>query len=134
MKHLRNIALALATIICGSITAASAEKWSCEMEMSTKGKTYKQEWIVSGDKMFAPKGKGYFRVLLNNSDTLFAFVRFWSTAPKDRTPKNDYVLIAKSTGVVTESDDILADYNFGPNPDEWTPPVVNVGHCSLEQP
>jgi hypothetical protein len=121
----------LAAIICGSITAESAEKWSCEMEMS--GKLYKQEWIVSDDKMFAPKGKGYFRVVLNNSDTLFAFVRLWPN-PKDRTPKNMYVVIAKSTGVVTEFDDFLADYNFGPNPDQWGPPVVTVGHCSLEQP
>jgi hypothetical protein len=139
MKHLRNIALALAAIICGS-SAASAEKWSCDMEM-TKGKTYKEEWIVSGDKMFVPKGKGYYRVVLNNNDTLFAFLRI---TPKDVPQKpsstykndfyNDYILIAKSTGVLTEFNDFAGDYNFGPNPDQWMPPVVDIGHCTLEQP
>jgi hypothetical protein len=133
MKHLRDIALVSAATICGPNSAANAEKWSCEMEMSTKGKTYKQEWIVSGDKMFAnSKAKGY-RVVLNNSDTLFAFFRLWSNDPKDRTPTNFYVLVAKSTGVVTEFDDLPADYNFGPNPDQWSSPAVTVGHCSLVQ-
>jgi hypothetical protein len=68
MKHLCNIALASAAIICGSNSAANAEKWSCEMEMS-KGKTYKQEWIVSDEKMFAPKGKGYFQVVRSRKPT-----------------------------------------------------------------
>jgi hypothetical protein len=83
MKHLRNVAFAFVAMICGSITTASAEKWSCDMEMSTKGKAYKQEWVVSGDRMFAPKGKGYLRVVLNNNDMLFAFL----ITPKDLPQK-----------------------------------------------
>jgi hypothetical protein len=78
MKHLRDIALASAAIICGSNSAASAEKWSCEMELS-KGKTYKQEWIVSDGKteISAPGGKGYWAVARNDNDILFAFLRIF---------------------------------------------------------
>ena len=123
MKHLRDIALASAAIICGSNSDANAEKWSCEMEI-LKGKTYKQEWIVLDDKMFSPKGKGYFRVELNNSDTLFAFTRF----------SNVYVVISKRTGVVTEIHEIPGLDYYGKEPEQWVPPGVSVGHCSLEQP
>ena len=119
--------IGLIAMICGASTAANAERWSCEMQMTT-GKTYKQEWIVSEDKMSAPKGKGYFRVVLNNRDTLLAFFRSWS---KDQTPNNSYVIIAKSTGVVTEIDDINVD--FGPSPEGWVSPTTTIGHCSLEQ-
>jgi len=80
--------------------------------------------------MFAPKGKGYFRVVLNNTDTLLAVLRFWN---KDRTANNSYVIIAKSTGVVTEIDDI-SGLDFGPQPEEWVLPNTTIGRCSLEQP
>jgi hypothetical protein len=87
MKHLCDIAFALATIICGS------EKWSCDMEMQ-KGKPYKQEWIVSDDKMFVPKGKGYFRVAENNSETLLVGHcsleperKFWRCVESGEPPK-----------------------------------------------
>jgi len=123
----RGVAVGLMAMACGT-TPANAEKWSCEMQMST-GKTYKQEWIVSQDKMFAPKGKGYFRVVLNNEDTLLAFFRFWN---RDQIANNSYVIIAKSTGVVTEIYDI-GGLDFGPQPDEWTSPTTTIGHCSLEQ-
>ena len=113
MKHLRDFALALAAIICGSNSAANAEKWSCEMEMS-KGTTYKQEWIVSDGKMFAPKGKGYLVVARNDNDILFAFVGIFEKDQKGRPinkPTNDYVMIVKKTGMAIEFDDILADVN-----------------------
>ena len=134
MKHLRHVALALPAIICWSNTAASAEKWSCDMEVSTNGKPYKQQYIVSADKLSGPSGKALFQVVLNNSDTLFAFRRLWENDPKHRSPINSYVLIAKSTGVITEFYDIGADINFGPNPGQWVSPLVTLGHCSLEQP
>lgn len=123
------IAIGLLAMVYGTCTAASAERWSCEMQM-TPGRTYKQEWIVSEDKMFAPKGKGYFRVVLNDRDTLLAFFRFWN---KDRTTNNHYVMIAKSTGVVTEIDE-MGGFDFGPDPEQWVPPTTTVGHCSLEHP
>jgi hypothetical protein len=134
MKRLRHAAFALAAIICWSNTAASAEKWSCDMEMSTNGKPYKQEYIVSGEKLSGPSGKALFQVVLNNSDTLFAFRRVWENYPKDQNPINGYLLIAKSTGVVTEFYDIGAHINFDLNPGQWVPPLVTLGHCSLEQP
>jgi hypothetical protein len=125
----RGVAIGLLVVVCGAGTAASAEKWSCEMQMSAE-KTYKQEWVVSEDKMFAPKGKGYYRVVLNNRDTLLAVFRFWN---KDRTTaSNSYVIIAKSTGVATEIDDI-GGLDFGPQPEQWALPSTILGHCSLDQ-
>jgi hypothetical protein len=136
MKHLRNIVLALAVIICGSTSAANAEKWSCEEEID--GKMYKQEWIVSDDKMHAAKGKGYFQVVRNDNDILFAFFRFFEKDPKTgrliNKPKNIYVVIVKKTGIGIEFDDMAADVNFGPETEQWVPPAVDIRHCSLEQP
>jgi hypothetical protein len=135
MKYLRDIAFASAAIICGSSSAANAEKWSCEMEMSTKGKTYKQEWMVHDDKMFAPKGRGYLAVARNDNDILFAFLRIFEKDQKGQPinkPTNDYVMIVKKTGMAIEFNDVLADVNYGPKPEQWTRPVVTIGHCSLE--
>jgi len=126
-SYCRGVAIGLIAMVYGTSTAASAERWLCEMQMTT-GKTYKQEWIVSEDKMFAPKGKGYFRVVLNNRDILLAFFRFWN---KDRTANNSYVIIAKSTGVVTEIEE-AGGLDFGPQPEEWVSPTTTIGHCSLE--
>ncbi len=132
MKHLSDVVLASAVIIVGS-TVASAEKWSCDMEMS-KGKLYKQEWIVSDDKMFAPKGKGFYRVVLNDSDTLLAFKKMWSDPAKDPTVSSYvYIVIAKSTGVVTEIQEMVG-FDYGTRPEQWMPPLVTVGHCLMEQP
>lgn len=133
MKHpdFREFLLAVAVIACGTSTALSAEKWSCDMGMG--GKTYKQEWIVSSDRMFAPKGKGFFRVVLNNSDTLLAFFRLLPNDPKNR-PRTIYVLIAKSSGVVTEIDDIAMNTFISPEAEKYGEPNVTVGHCSLEHP
>jgi hypothetical protein len=130
MNALYVLAIALTAISFWPTTSANAEKWSCEMEMP-KGKTYKQEWIVSNDRMFAPKGKGYLRVLLNNTDTLLAFLTMYT---KDRTPANHYVMISKSTGVLTEIQELVG-LDFGPQSQEWISPVVEIGHCSsLERP
>jgi hypothetical protein len=134
MKHLRDIALALAAIICGSTTAANAEKWSCEMEMK-KGKPYKQEWIVSDDKMkmFVPKGKGFYRVAVDDDDTLLGFLRFWADPAKSPRPFTSYVLIVKSTGVAIEIDDNDFDWDRDPS-SGCRRGVSSFGHCSLEQP
>jgi hypothetical protein len=141
MKHLCNIALASAAIICGSNSAANAEKWSCEMatemEMS-RGETHKQEWIVSDKKMFAPKGNAYFQVDRNDNDILFAFVRFFEKDPKTNKPINEpktniYVMIVKKTGMAIEFDDILPGMNYGFEVGKWIPPVVEIGHCTLVQ-
>jgi hypothetical protein len=94
--------------------------------MTIGGKAYGQEWIVSEDKMLAPKGKGYFRVVLNDKDTLLAFFRTWN---KNGTSNNHYVLIVKTTGVATEIDD-MAGFDYGPGPEQWSPPTTTVGHCS----
>jgi hypothetical protein len=129
MKHLRDIALASAAIICGSNSAANAEKWSCDFEKS--GKTFKHEWIVSDDKMFTPKGTVFARIVQNDNDILFAFFRL--SFEKDLNgrptskPSNDYVMIVKKTGMAIQFDDILADVNYGPEPEQWTPPVVHIG-------
>jgi hypothetical protein len=32
-----------------------------------------------------------------------------------------------------EFDDVLADVNYGPEPEGWTSPAVEIGHCTLEQ-
>lgn len=70
------IALGLLVTAHGTCIAASADRWSCVMTMA--GKNYMQEWNVSEDKMSAPKGKGYLRVVLNDRDTLLAFFRTWN--------------------------------------------------------
>jgi hypothetical protein len=129
--------LALIAVACGSSAAVSAEIWSCEMPM-TNGKTYKQEWKVSGDRMFGRVNPGgqfrpdrFFHVVLNNSDTLLAFFRSWGHAAEDQS--TTYVLIAKSTGIVTEIDDIVMNV-MGPQYKDVAAPQTNVGHCSLERP
>ena len=143
MKHPCNVALALAAIICGSNSAANAENWSCNMDLQKGGKPYKQEWIVSDDKMFVPKGKGYYRVAENNSETLLAFLRIWDDAAKNPRPMNFYVVITKSTGTAIEFHDWDFDWGplaekdktNGPQPEAWMPPSVDsIGHCSLEAP
>ena len=100
-----------------------------------KGKPYKQEWIVSDDKMkmFVPKGKGFYRVAVDDDDTLLGFLRIWTDPKKSPRPFTSYVLIVKSTGVAIEIDDM--DFDWGPRPEQWMPPSVSsFGHCSLEQP
>jgi hypothetical protein len=133
VTYLRNIVLALTIVACGSNPAASevksSVKWSCEMEIG-KGKTYKQEWIVSDDKMFAPKGKGNFLVTRNDSDVFFAFYRWWAKDRKDPVPKNNYVMIVKSTGMAIEFDDVSGGIiNFGMDPEGWVGPLVRIGSC-----
>jgi hypothetical protein len=83
--------------------------------------------------MFAPNGKGFFRVAENDSDKLLAFLRIWDDPAKNPRPSNTYIVIAKKTGVAIEIDD--EDFDFGQRPDQWMPPsVTSFGHCSLEQP
>ena len=83
--------------------------------------------------MSSAKGKGYYRVELNNSDTLVAFAKLWTDPTKAIASSNLYVVISKPTGVVTEITEI-AGLDFGKQPEQWMLPLVNVGHCSLEQP
>src|ERR1700721_1539730 len=116
------IALGLLVTAHGTCIAASADRWSYVMTMA--GKNYMQEWIVSEDKMSAPKGKGFLRVVLNDRDTLLAFFRTWN---KSGTSNNHYVIIAKTTGVATEIDD-MAGFDYGPGPEQWAAPTTTVGH------
>ena len=65
-KHIRRVAPILIALGLWSSSAVGAEIWLCEMPMTT-GKTYEQEWMVSGDKMFArarPSGLIYVRPFL----------------------------------------------------------------------
>jgi hypothetical protein len=140
MKHLRDIALAFTAIMCGSSTAATAEKWSCDMETRNDQPLhlpYKQEWIVSDDEMFVGGSPVHFRVVLNNKDTLFAFARFFKRSESfpggSTTVGNLSVMITKRTGVVTEIDEIFG-FDEGMQTKQWFPPTIDSGHCSLEQP
>jgi len=135
--YIRRVAPILIALGFWSSSAVGAEIWLCEMPMTT-GKTYEQEWMVSGDKMFArPRPSGrftsdhFYRVVLNNNNTLLAFFRSWGNAAKDWW--TSYVLITKSTGILTEIDDIVMNV-MGARYKDVAKPQVQVGHCSLESP
>ncbi len=123
--------LALTAVVCGTSAAVAAEKWSCDMTME-KGKAYKQEWVVSDNRMFAPKGKGYYRVARNDDEVVLAFLRTYGGPPKN-DPASFYVMIAKRSGMAIAVDDV-GIYGFGRNPEQWLSPLVETGHCSLEHP
>jgi hypothetical protein len=55
--------------------------------MPMAGKTYKQEWIISGDRMWAPKGKGFIHVLKNDENILVASSAIWRDDRPPRRPQ-----------------------------------------------
>ena len=130
---IRTISIALAL---WSSLASAAETWSCGYQFDGKGKVWPQEWVVSSDRMSAPKGYGYWVVVVNNADTVAAFHRLW----KDEDTKagvsghfpntgNDYVMIDKRTGFSVDVIDVLG-VDHGVTPNVWMPPTFSIGHCS----
>jgi hypothetical protein len=124
---IRVVAVALA--LWPSLASAD-EKWSCSYQHNGEGKALSQEWIVSGDKMFGPKGYGRAKVVVNNGDTLAAFLRF------PNNTGSDYTVIDKRTGFYVEVNDVLgvtSDPIGQPqlplDPDLWVPHMFEIGHC-----
>jgi hypothetical protein len=96
-------------------------------------KTYKQEWRISGDRMWAPKGKGFIHVLKNDAHILLA--SYTLPASKDRKGHfTSYVVIEKAAGTALDIDEVviavLADDPVVSVED--LTPTVNVGHCVLD--
>jgi hypothetical protein len=93
---------------------------------------YKQEWIISGDRMWAPKGKGFMNVLKNDENILVASFEIW----RDGSDRNahyttHYVVIEKHAGTVVELDDVVvsAVADLPPAAREGATPMIHVGHC-----
>jgi hypothetical protein len=124
--------LCLVAICCVASSNARAETWLCDMQMGEK--TYKQEWRISGDRMWAPKGKAFFHVLKNDEHILLASV----TAPGGSKDKNShftsYVVIEKAAGTVLDIDDIVISVmvNDPVVSVEDLTPNVDVGHCVVD--
>jgi hypothetical protein len=104
----------------------------------TNGQTSTQEWVVRGDKLFpSPRAKVFWPVILNDTDTLVAFYRRWEPkGSKERRAFTLYVVISKSTGVLTELNDStmnILGQTFETDRDIAAPDVI-VGRCRRKRP
>jgi hypothetical protein len=104
-----------------------AETWSCETELA--GKSQKQEWIIAGDRMFSPKGKGHLQVAHNDDHVVVGFFRNWDS----KTRSSFQVIIEKTTGTYVEMNDIVMNV-LGKEFKDTTSLSVDVGQCALTKP
>jgi hypothetical protein len=84
--------------------SANAETWSCTVKMETpEGYTeYIQEWTIAEDRMRAPRGRGFYRVILNDENSIVAFIK-WGDDPLVM----NYVIINRMTGAYLEINNSL---------------------------
>jgi hypothetical protein len=68
-KRLRSVCVgAVFLLYSAPISASVAEHWSCAESK------YTQEWTITDDRMFAPKGKGYLPVIMNTPQVAVAYL------------------------------------------------------------
>jgi len=124
------LCFAVIAITCLS-DIARAETWSCEQ--STAGKTVKQVWIVSGDRLTTPSDERYYRIVKNDQRALVAFRKDWEYKIGGGTPLVSYVVIEKATGTLIDlNDNVLT--TLGEEYKDTATPDVGVGHCAATQP
>jgi hypothetical protein len=110
-------------------TLASAETWYCDERIVSINSSHNNEWVISGDRMWALHGKGYWHVILNNDETLVAFV----TLSSNDTRTTDYVVLDKKSGVEIGMNDVLRRLMGTNYSDDAQPPQVEaIGHCHWE--
>jgi hypothetical protein len=59
-----------------SLDVVSSDDSVCAGACRTEGYIeYTQEWTIAGDWMRAPRGRGFYRVILNDENSIVAFVK-----------------------------------------------------------
>jgi hypothetical protein len=121
-------ALCLIAFCCVASSDARTETWLCDMQMGEK--TYKQEWRISGDRMWAPKGKRFIDVLKNDENILVASFTIWQSERHYTT----YIVIEKHAGTMVELDDAVLEAvaDLPPAGREGATPTIDVGHCVVD--
>jgi len=109
-------------------THIDPETWNCRMGMGEKA--FNIEWRLANGRMFAPRGTGFYKIILYNDQFIVATLVSRPEKPSDG-PITDNIVIERPTGNYLELDNIVMAV-MGKANDNVAEPSTTTGHCDLK--